>query len=84
MKDCYRSKTSPMRYLPMISLVLTLFLELPVLSVAQQTYKIDKVVLDAGHGGKDPGCHGNETREKEVALAIVLNWVKKSRPTILT
>ncbi|MEQ8302582.1 MAG: N-acetylmuramoyl-L-alanine amidase [Cyclobacteriaceae bacterium] len=33
---------------------------------------IDLVVIDAGHGGKDPGTHGINTLEKDVALSIAL------------
>jgi N-acetylmuramoyl-L-alanine amidase len=37
-----------------------------------QGYKISKVVIDAGHGGTDPGCLGSKTMEKDVALSIAL------------
>lgn len=39
------------------------------LSFAQ---KVNTVVLDAGHGGHDTGALGKNSREKDIALAIVL------------
>lgn len=34
------------------------------------TYRIKTVVIDAGHGGHDPGCLGSRFKEKHIALAI--------------
>ncbi|MEM1327668.1 MAG: N-acetylmuramoyl-L-alanine amidase [Bacteroidota bacterium] len=34
------------------------------------TYEIRTLVLDPGHGGKDPGCSGSSSKEKHIALAV--------------
>ncbi len=34
------------------------------------TFRFHTVIIDAGHGGKDPGAHGSYAKEKNVALAI--------------
>ena len=42
-------------------------------AVANQSgpaFKFETVVIDAGHGGKDPGAHGAYSLEKNIALAI--------------
>ncbi len=41
-------------------------------SFSQNKYKLRKVVIDAGHGGKDPGAVGKKSYEKDIALAIAL------------
>ena len=48
-------------------------------------FGIRTVVIDAGHGGKDPGCHGDEFKEKDVALGIALKlgaYIEKFCPDV--
>jgi len=43
------------------------------------------VVIDPGHGGKDPGCHGAIANEKNVTLAISLKlgaFIKEKYPDV--
>jgi len=42
----------------------------------EEVNKIRTVVIDAGHGGKDPGCSGIFSKEKTIALAIALKLGK--------
>lgn len=38
--------------------------------------KVRTIVIDPGHGGKDPGCNGVTCKEKEVSLAVALKLGK--------
>ncbi len=57
-----------------------LLLLLPVLGFSpapkMPDFRLRTVVLDAGHGGKDPGTHGKKNKEKDVALSVVLKLGK--------
>jgi N-acetylmuramoyl-L-alanine amidase len=47
--------------------------------------KVNKVVIDAGHGGNDPGALGPKYKEKNIALAIALKLgglIKENFPEI--
>jgi N-acetylmuramoyl-L-alanine amidase len=39
-------------------------------------FKVDVVVIDAGHGGRDPGTMGKNSKEKDIALKIALKLGK--------
>lgn len=47
--------------------------------------KLRKIVLDAGHGGKDPGAVGANAYEKDIALSIVLKtgkYIEENLPDV--
>lgn len=47
--------------------------------------KIETVVIDAGHGGKDPGAIGKNSKEKDVTLGIALKtgaYIKAQNPGV--
>ena len=49
-------------------------------AIAQSSYNKFVVVLDAGHGGKDPGAIGQlGTREKDITLKTSILLAKKLR-----
>ncbi|MFT9487714.1 MAG: N-acetylmuramoyl-L-alanine amidase [Tepidibacillus sp.] len=55
------------------------------LLILQMKPKVFKVVIDAGHGGKDPGTSGvSGTREKDfnLAVALLVNTLYQNNPEI--
>ncbi len=70
-----------LRYFIVIILLSVLFINIQ----AQSTGKFKCVVIDAGHGGKDPGAHGKFANEKDIVLAVALklgNYIEKYMPDI--
>jgi len=61
-----------MKRLLHIAIVLLFIFNSALLSRAQEKGKITTVVIDAGHGGKDPGAIGKHTKEKDIVLKIAL------------
>jgi N-acetylmuramoyl-L-alanine amidase len=44
--------------------------------------KVSRICIDAGHGGKDGGCHGAYSNEKDVTLAVALKVEKLIKANI--
>lgn len=61
------------RFIVLWACVLPVFLVLGGAAIPKTKPKgVKVVVIDPGHGGKDPGCNGATSNEKDVALAIGL------------
>jgi len=63
-----------LQYTPFLWLLMLLFSSF--IPTAGGSSKIKTIVIDAGHGGKDPGCQGAIHKEKEVALSVALKLGK--------
>ena len=65
--------------------VFLLIFLLPLSALAQKGEKIQTIVIDAGHGGKDTGALGKVTTEKALNLAVALkfgNYIKENLPDV--
>lgn len=66
-------------------LVFAFSLVFPQNAEAQKANKITSVVIDAGHGGKDPGAVGKKCKEKDITLKIAKmtgDYIKKNCPDV--
>ena len=52
------------------------------LNKKSKKYKVKTVVIDAGHGGKDPGCSGKVLKEAEMTLKVALELGKMIKQNI--
>ena len=62
------------------TIIFLLFCLISTLNITQAASTKEKpftIVIDAGHGGRDPGAVGKTTREKDINLAIALKLGKK-------
>ena len=72
------------RYRIFLTFLLLLGMAL-VMPMDLQAQRLFSVVIDAGHGGKDPGTVGNGGKEKEITLAVaklVGKKIKASHPEV--
>ena len=67
-------------------ILFALYLFVSATANAGNGFAIKTIVLDAGHGGKDPGASGpGKTNEKDIALKVVLklgDLIQKSFPDV--
>jgi N-acetylmuramoyl-L-alanine amidase len=64
-------------FLALVPIILSLSFQVSRNEQISEKFVIKTVVIDAGHGGKDPGCHGNFAHEKNVCLSMALELGRK-------
>jgi len=71
----------PVRNIGIPALLLAITLLNSSSTMIKHDFKVDVIVIDAGHGGKDQGTRGKKALEKDVALKIALklgNYIEKN------
>jgi N-acetylmuramoyl-L-alanine amidase len=68
-----------------VSFLVVLFLLSSFSTFEKKDSTIRKIVIDAGHGGKDVGCNGKVSKEADIALKIALelgSTIEKNLPDV--
>jgi len=60
------------KYSYLVVFTLFLFSAFSANANTPEVYRIKKVVIDPGHGGRDPGALGRKSKEKDITLAVAL------------
>ncbi len=74
-----------MRIIGLTALLLAITLLNSSSTLPSPEFKVDVVVIDAGHGGKDHGTSGKIMKEKDLALSIALkvgNYIEQNVPGV--
>jgi N-acetylmuramoyl-L-alanine amidase len=75
----------PVRNIGLILLLIAITLLNSSSTFPPRDYKVDVIVIDAGHGGKDNGTHGKFLKEKDLALKTALklgSYIEKNLPEV--
>jgi N-acetylmuramoyl-L-alanine amidase len=65
--------------------VLAMIFLMPLWGFGQKGEKIQTIVIDAGHGGRDPGARGNFATEKSINLGVALKlgaYIEENLPDV--
>ena len=71
--------------LKVLSIIIISLIISPLYGKKNETKGLETVVIDAGHGGKDPGAMVGKIRESEIVLAIALrlgNLIREKIPGV--
>jgi N-acetylmuramoyl-L-alanine amidase len=75
----------PVRNIGLTALLIAITLLNSSSTYPSKEFKVDVIVIDAGHGGHDAGTHGRLLKEKDIALKIALKvgaYIEKNIPDV--
>ena len=86
MKKLYTYRGCDLVHFYRLLIVIAVFFVMNPLNARNKAPKgLETVVIDAGHGGKDPGAVVGKAREKDIVLEIALklgNYIKENLPDV--
>ena len=72
-------------HIPYLTVILFIYCTCHAVNAQDEGHKLNKVVIDAGHGGKDSGARGSKSMEKDIVLSISLKvgqYIEKYLPEV--